>query len=39
MEKNMENDMATGMIGIYRGYIGIMDKKSEATILVLGFRV
>ena len=28
-----------GYIGVYRDYIGIMEKKMETTIQVLGFRV
>ena len=37
MEKKMENEMETGIIigyiqGLYRSYIGIMEKKMEATI-------
>ena len=44
MEKNMENEMETGIVGsigvivgLYWGYIGIMEKKMETT--VFGFRV
>ena len=28
-----------GSIGLYRGYVGIMEKKMETTIMGLGFRV
>ena len=46
MEKKMENEMETGIIGfigciigLYWGYVGIMEKKMERTrILGLGFR-
>ena len=34
MEKKMENEMETGVYGVYYwGYIGIMEKKMETTIL------
>ena len=43
MEKNMENEMETGiaeksigvMWGLYRGYIGIMENQVETTIMGL----
>ena len=45
IEKNMENEMETGIVGsigvivgLYWGYIGIMEKKMETTVLGLGFR-
>ena len=28
-----------GYVGVYRGYVGIMEKNMEATFLGLGFRV
>ena len=41
MEKKMENEMETGIImvyiqGLYRGNIGIMEKKMETTIILGG---
>ena len=43
MEKNMENEMETGIIGFIRGnmsvilgFIGIMEKKMETIGIVLG---
>ena len=34
MEKKMENEMETGIIlGLYWGYVGIMEKKMETTIM------
>ena len=38
MEKNMENEMETGvMYGLYLGYTGIMEKKMETTIIYWGY--
>ena len=37
MEKNMDNEMETGIIlGLYWGYMGIMEKKMETTIVYWG---
>ena len=37
MEKNMGNDMETReYIGLYRSYIGMMEKKMETTIVYRG---
>ena len=36
--KEMENEMETGIVlGLYWGYIGIMEKKMETTIVYWGY--
>ena len=41
IDKYMENEMDTGIIlGLYKGYIGIMEKKMETTIMgYIGYNI